>query len=94
VLECQELREFSGSRFPDRFRATEIAMLLEEGNSQTGLLRHCTFGWFLCSGNHPEKRCLPAPIATKDCPPVALADREGHSFEYFRCAKLDTSVRD
>jgi hypothetical protein len=93
MFEREKLREFSRSRFPDSLRATEVAMLFEECHSEPGLLRHSTFGWFLHSGDHPEKRRLPASIPAKNCPAVALADRECHTFEYSRSAKLNTGVR-
>jgi hypothetical protein len=93
VFEREKLREFPRSHFPNSLRATEIAMLLEEGHSQPGLLCHDTFGWFLHSGDHPKKRRLSASIAAEDCPTVALTDCERHTFEYSRSAKFDTGVR-
>jgi hypothetical protein len=93
VFEREKLREFSRSYLPDGFRSTEIPMLFEECHTQPGLLRHCTFGWFLYSGDHPEKGGLTASVAAEDRPTVAFPDRERHTSEYFRCAKLDTGVR-
>jgi hypothetical protein len=93
VFEREKLREFSRSHLPDCLGSGEIAMLLEKRHSQAGLLRHGTFGWLLYSRDHPEKRRLPASVAAEDCPTVTLADREGHTFEYSRSAKLDTGVR-
>jgi hypothetical protein len=93
VFQGEKVREFTRSRFPDSLRATEIAVLLEQRHSQPGLLRDDAFGWFLHSGDHPEERRLPASVAAEDRPTVALADRERHTFEYFRSAKLDASVR-
>jgi hypothetical protein len=54
---------------------------------------HGTFGWFLDSGDHAEKRRLSASIPAKDCPPVTLSDRECHTFEYSRSAKFNTGIR-
>ena len=68
VFEREKIREFSRSRFPDSLRPTEIAMLLEECHSQSGLLRHGAFGWFLHSGDHPEKRRLPTSIPAQGLP--------------------------
>jgi len=93
VLEREKIREFPRSRLPDSLRSTEVAMLLEECHSQPGLLRHGTFSWFLNSGDHAEKRRLPASIPAKDCPTVTLADRECYTFEYSRSAKFNTGVR-
>jgi hypothetical protein len=93
VLKGKKIREFTRSRFPDSLRATEIAVLLEQRHSQPGLLRDDAFGWFLNSGDHPEERRLAASVPAEDRPTVALADRERHTFEYSRSAKLDASVR-
>jgi hypothetical protein len=68
-------------------------MLLEQRQSQAGLVRHSAFGWFLHSGDQSEKRRLPASVAAEDCPTVTLADRERYTLEYPRSAKLDTSIR-
>jgi hypothetical protein len=93
VLEGKKIREFTRSRFPDGSRATKIAVLFEQCHSQSGLLRDDAFRWFLHSGDHPEKRRLPASVAAEDCPAVALADRERHTLEYSSSAKLDTGIR-
>jgi hypothetical protein len=93
VLERQQIREFSRSSLPDSLCAPEIAMLFQKRHPQAGLLRHSTFNKLLDSGDHSEKRGLPASIAPKDCPTVAFADRERHTFEYPRSAKLDTGIR-
>jgi hypothetical protein len=68
-------------------------MLLQERHSQAGLMRHGTFGRLLHSGDQPEEGGLPASIAPEDCPTVAFPDRERHTVEYPRSAKLDTGVR-
>jgi hypothetical protein len=74
-------------------RTTEIAMLLEERHTQSGLLCHSTFSGFLNSGDQSEKSGLPASIAAKDCPAVTIANRERYTFEYPGCAKLHTGIR-
>src|ERR1700738_2840632 len=93
VLERQQVREFSRSRLPDSLCATEIAKLLQKRHPQAGLLHHNTFSGFLNSGDHSEKRGLPAAISPEDCPTVAFADRERYTLEYPRSAKLDNGVR-
>jgi hypothetical protein len=79
---------------PDRRRAFERAVLVEQGMPESRLARHAADRWCEFSGDEFEDRRLAGAVAPDDAPPLALGDGAGDVPEEFGRAEGDADVRE
>ena len=91
-LEGDHVAPCSRTRFPDRRRAFECAVLVEQGVPESRLARDAPHRWFELPGDEFEDRRLAGAVAPDDAPPLALGDGEGDVLEEFGRAEGDADV--
>src|SRR5581483_11235925 len=76
-LEREQLGKLPGGRFPPRLGSAELAMLLQQGDSQTGQSRDLTVGGGHLAREQAEQGGFARSVAAHDTPPLPGADGEG-----------------
>ena len=94
LLEGHDLAPRGGARLPDRGRALEGAVLVEQRMSQTRLPRHAPRRGLEIAGDELEDRRLARAVAPDDPPPLAFGDGEGDVLEQLGRAEGDADVGD
>ena len=92
LLEEHDLAPRGGARLPDRRRAFERTVLVEQGMPQSRLARNAPHRGLEIPGDEPEDRRFAGAVAPDDAPPLALGDGEGDVLEEFGRAEGDADV--
>src|SRR5262249_29799400 len=88
-LEGDYVPPSSGPGLPDRRRAFECAVLVEQGMPESRLARNAPHRWLQLPGDELEDRRLSGAVASDDAPPFAVGDGEGDVLKEFGCAEGD-----
>ena len=79
ALQREQISELPCASLPHRLGSAEVAMLLEEPETQTGLACDDPFGRLMRAGNQAEERRLAASVPAEDPPAVAPPNGESYS---------------
>jgi hypothetical protein len=91
-LERHDVAPRGRARLPDRGRAFERAVLVEQGMAESRPARNAPHRGLEVAGDQLEDRRLPSAVAPDDAPPFALGDGEGDVPEELRRAEGDGDV--
>ena len=91
-LEGDHVAPCGRAGLPDRGRAFEGAVLVEQGMPKSRLARNAPHRGFELPGDEFEDRRLAGAVASDDAPPLALGDGEGDVLEEFGRAEGDADV--
>ena len=92
LLERDDLAPRRCARLPDRGRALEGAVLVEQGVPESRLARDAPDGGLEVTGDELEDRRLAGAVAPDDAPPLTLGDGEGDVLEELGRAEGDADV--
>ncbi len=81
ALQSEQIGKLPCAGFPYRFSSAEVAVLLEEAESQVGLTRNGPLGRFLRARDQAEERRLAASVPAQDTPAVTPTYGECYSLE-------------
>src|SRR5206468_9632024 len=84
---------FAGSCFPYGFSANELAVLLQQRDTQSGLSRNDSGRRLLSAGYQAEERRLATTVPSENSPTLTTSDGKRHSGKNGGGSKLDADVR-